>query len=381
MGSERFNVELQGVTPDLMQANGSYDAVTFKNLSAQRIAEILQIISQLCPPDGDDVCPINLTVTGACGVRTFTVFDDSGQIYCAEPEGVVTIEQAIIMITGHKPDFAVSGPPQVNSATSASVCANCQAQIEPDEAFCGSCGQAVVRHAPPPPPSAPSTQARPARKAAKKAPVDQQAYDSIVGLMAKPISLREYRSQFPVLQKGPKGEEFRTFIDAMFRADPPPEVHTRLTMPPRDWAIRKPGFFRRMLTGIVDFPLILVLIVAGAKFGETLNLDADSALTGILALSWIFVIAPVGYYALFESILGATPGGLIMGLRVVDEYGNSASPKISIMRILGKILWLVMLALSIFAARQRMDMMPGHMVKLHSGTELQPIDDGEVVIN
>ena len=27
MGSERFNVDLQGVSADLMQANGSYDAV------------------------------------------------------------------------------------------------------------------------------------------------------------------------------------------------------------------------------------------------------------------------------------------------------------------------------------------------------------------
>jgi hypothetical protein len=44
MGSERLKVELQGVTHDLMQANGSYDAVTFKNLSAQRIADILWLV-------------------------------------------------------------------------------------------------------------------------------------------------------------------------------------------------------------------------------------------------------------------------------------------------------------------------------------------------
>lgn len=381
MGSERFNVELQGVTPDLMQANGSYDAVAFKNLSAQRIAEILQIISQLCPPDGDDVCPINLTVTGARGDHTFTVFDDSGQIYCADPEGAMTIEQAILMITGQRPDFAIPGPSPVASAPASGVCANCQAKIEPDESFCGSCGQAVVRHAPPPPPSAPSPQKGPARKAGKKAPVDQQTYDSIVGLMAKPVSLREYRSQFPVLQKGPKGEEFRALIDSMFRADPPLEVHTRLTMPPRNWALRKPGFFRRILTGIVDFPIMLAVLMAGVALGKSLNLDEDSLFTGVLALSWIFVIVPVGYYAFCETLLGATPGGFLLGLRVVDEYGNKPSPSVSIFRILAKILWLVMLVLSIFAARQRMDMMPGHMVKLPSGAELQPIDDGEVVIN
>ncbi|GEM_PF-4563119 len=47
MGSGRFDVELQGVIPDLRQANGSYDAVSFKNLSAQRIAKILWLVMPL----------------------------------------------------------------------------------------------------------------------------------------------------------------------------------------------------------------------------------------------------------------------------------------------------------------------------------------------
>ncbi|EKD83019.1 MAG: hypothetical protein ACD_39C00933G0001, partial [uncultured bacterium] len=108
MGSERFDVELQGVTADLMQANGSYDAIPFKKLSPQRIAEILQIISQLCPPPGDDVCPVSLIVHGPRGDHTFAVYDDSGRICCVEPDGVVTIEQAIMMITGRPADFKIA---------------------------------------------------------------------------------------------------------------------------------------------------------------------------------------------------------------------------------------------------------------------------------
>ncbi|EKD81277.1 MAG: hypothetical protein ACD_39C01879G0001, partial [uncultured bacterium] len=115
--------------------------------------------------------------------------------------------------------------------------------------------------------------------------------------------------------------------------------------------------------------------------GEKMALDADSLSTGILALSWIFLIAPVGFYTLFEITLGATPGGLIMGLRVVDEYGNKPSPSVSILRILAKVLWLIMLALSLGTLRQRAQRMPGHLLRLPAGESLQPIDSGEVVIN
>ncbi|PKL48989.1 MAG: hypothetical protein CVV42_07415 [Candidatus Riflebacteria bacterium HGW-Riflebacteria-2] len=382
MVSERFNVELQGVTPDLMQANGSYDAVPFKNLSAQRIAEIMQIISQLCPPDGDDVCPVNLIVHGSRGDHTFSVFDGSGQLYCADPEGAVNIEQAIMMITGQKPDFAIAGPAPVTVPASPAICPSCQTKIEPDESFCGNCGQAVVRHAPPPPPS-PQAQAQPhpARRSIGKAPVDRQTYDAIVGLMGNPLPLSEYRAKFPYLQKGPKGPEYREVIDAMFRTDPPPELHTRLTMPPRDWGIKKPGKFRRSLTAIVDFPAILAIIVAGAAVGAKLPLDEDGLLIGILALSWIFLIAPIGYYTFFETTLGATPGGLIMGLRVVDGYGNKPSPSVSIVRILAKVVWIFMLIMTLVTLRHQVNRLPSYMVKLPSGESLQPIDDGEVVIN
>lgn len=379
MGSERFNIELQGVTADLMQANGSYDAVSFKNLSAQRIAEILEIISQLCPPDGDDVCPVNLIVHGPRGDHTFAVYDDSGQICSVDPDGYVTIEQAIVMITGRQADFKIAQSARSATSIVVDICPNCQAKVEPEESFCGGCGQAIVRHAPPPPPS--QAQSQPVRRSTGKAPVDRQTYDAIVGLMGNPLPLSEYRAKFPYLQKGPKGTEFREVIDEMFRADPPPELHTRLTLPPRDWGIRKPGKFRRALTAIVDFPLILALIMAGVAAGEKMALDADSLFTGILALSWIFLIAPIGFYTLFETTLGATPGGLLMGLRVVDEYGNKPSPSVSILRILAKVAWIFMLAMSLVALRHQVNRLPSYMVKLPSGESLQPIDDGEVVIN
>lgn len=376
MRSESFNVELQGVTADLMQANGSYDTVSFQNVSASRIAEILQIVSGLCPPDGDDVCPVNVSVHGPLGDKSFSVFDDSGQLYCADPEGAMSIEQAIIMVTGKKPDFAIPATNPAPQQTNPRSCPNCQTTVEPDESFCGNCGEAVTAN------SNATTQAKPAKPPkAKKAPIDQQTYNSIIGLMANPISLREYRNNHSYLQKGPKGQEFRQVIDAMFRTDPPPEVHTRLTMPPRCWAIKKPGKFRRALTAIVDFPLLLILMVVGIRAGESFGLDPDGLIPGIMALSWIFVIVPVGFYTLFETTLGASPGGLLIGLRVVDDYGNKASPSVSIIRIFSKLVWILTLILSILSLKFQMDRFPGHLVTLPSGETIQAIDDNEVVIN
>lgn len=136
MGNETFQVELQGVTPDLMNANGSYDPIRFNNVSADRICQILQIVARLSPPDGDDVCPPNISITGPRGLFSFSVFDASGRFYCADPDGEVSIEQAILMVTGQQ--FQIRA-----EKASAAVCNKCGAAFEADEAFCGNCGTAV----------------------------------------------------------------------------------------------------------------------------------------------------------------------------------------------------------------------------------------------
>lgn len=137
MGNEVFQVELQGVTPDLMRANGSYDPIRFDNLSADRICQMLQIIARLSPPDGDDVCPPNISITGPRGLFSFSVFDASGRFYCSDPDGEVSLEQAVMMVTGRpfQSERLKESP--------ASVCGKCGVAFEADEAFCGNCGAAV----------------------------------------------------------------------------------------------------------------------------------------------------------------------------------------------------------------------------------------------
>jgi hypothetical protein len=70
-----------------------------------------------------------------------------------------------------------------------------------------------------------------------------------------------------------------------------------------------------------------------------------------------------------------------MGLRVVDGYGNKPSPSVSIVRILAKVVWIFMLIMTLVTLRHQVNRLPSYMVKLPSGESLQPIDDGEVVIN
>lgn len=368
MASEKWNVDVQGTTPDLMQANGSYDAIEFKDVSPRRLAEMLLIVSRLSPP-GDDVCPPSVIIHGPRGDHTFTVFDNSGQLFCVEPEGAVSIEQAVLIVTGKPVDFAIPVEKKSSPSAGPRLCGNCQAEIEAGEAFCGGCGQSVTTAAP----SVPSQMSAHAAKGSGKKPaIAQETYDAILALMAKPLSLTEYREKYPYLLHGPKGEPFRQVIDAMFRTDPPAAVHARLTQPPRDWGIRKPGIFRRLLTLIIDFPLLLVLIVVGVNLGKVTGIDPDSLMAGIFAFSWFFA-AFVGYYAVSEVILGASLGGLLMGLRVVDDYGNSPTIGLCVTRQL----WKIFSVLGILASLRRNPNMP---ISAGPGIELAPLDFGEVVI-
>lgn len=123
---------------------------------------------------------------------------------------------------------------------------------------------------------------------------------------------------------------------------------------------------------IIDFPLLLILIVAGVNLGKAAAIDPDSLMAGIFAFSWFFT-AFVGYYASSEVILGASPGGLLMGLRVVDDYGNP--PTIGL--CLTRQLWKIFSILGILASLRRNPNMP---ITAGPGIELAPLDFGEVVI-
>ena len=73
---------------------------------------------------------------------------------------------------------------------------------------------------------------------------------------------------------------------------------------------------------IVGVPIVLLLVFLGVD----ITILTDESVAGKLLdrmLSWL-VLYP-GYYILFESTLQSTPGKLILGRIVVDEYGEKPS--------------------------------------------------------
>lgn len=69
----------------------------------------------------------------------------------------------------------------------------------------------------------------------------------------------------------------------------------------------------------IAIPLVFILMALGVNVAA-LNEDGTTASLLDRLISWL-VIYP-GYFLLFESTLGSTPGKLILGRVVVNEYGK-----------------------------------------------------------
>ena len=80
---------------------------------------------------------------------------------------------------------------------------------------------------------------------------------------------------------------------------------------------------------IVGVPLVLILVFLGVDISV---LADESALGKIIDRLISLLILYPGYYILFESTLQSTPGKLILGRIVVDEYGEKPSFKAIVKR-------------------------------------------------
>ena len=122
---------------------------------------------------------------------------------------------------------------------------------------------------------------------------------------------------------------------------------------------RVAGFFRRMLAVFVDglllVPLVLLFggassIVAGQSLprlgelgiGYLVHLAVDGGTAGAVALG-IGALVVVLYELFFVALSGQTPGQRLLGMRIIDGYGEPPS----LLRAVGRLLGLA-LAIGLF---------------------------------
>ena len=121
------------------------------------------------------------------------------------------------------------------------------------------------------------------------------------------------------------------------------------------------GFWRRAAASVVDAMLLvpLVLVFAGATsaiaggnfprwgeigFGYMVHLALDGGPAGWAALVTGAVIV-VLYMLIFVSAGGQTPGKRVLGLKVIDLYGETPSVPRALLRVVGQVLSMAVFSL------------------------------------
>lgn len=309
-----MSAELQGVSADLSRSTGSFDSTDLGAIDAPRLAEVLAAMTLLAPPEGDDACWPNLVVHGPKGDFVFTLADGEGSLVDEDGNAVADIPAAVEAVTG--------------------------------EAY----GGVVPTHRR----GAARAKAKDSAEAAKAPRSLDGAARNLLELLDEPLRLSEYRRRFPHVVAGERSEEYRRLVSEILAADVRPELKARLqNHPPRYWALQRPGLFRRFLSLVVDVPTYFVMMGVGlvaldpAHGNQPLTTAQALPMLGWLLGSFLF------YFLGLEWLLAATPGGLLTGLRVVDERGGRPSPLLCLKRFFLRGFRLVGFALTLFAASKQ----------------------------
>jgi uncharacterized RDD family membrane protein YckC len=126
-------------------------------------------------------------------------------------------------------------------------------------------------------------------------------------------------------------------------------------------AVRYVGLATRGIAFVVDAALInLVALIGGVGASLILSLlHLPGALKAVLAVigSVVYILWCVGYFVVFWSTTGQTPGARVMQIRVVTTFGERLKPRRALMRCLGVLLAALPLfagfVLILFDARRR----------------------------
>lgn len=102
------------------------------------------------------------------------------------------------------------------------------------------------------------------------------------------------------------------------------------------------GFVSRAIASFVDS--VIVILVAGAAFAVAVGIFAASSnaavlLFGLFGSYALVIFLVVAYYPLFEgSSHQATPGKMLMGIKVAREDGGMVTPGTAWLRMLGRLI-------------------------------------------
>ena len=309
MATSPITAQIQGVTRDLTRANGSYDAVDLGRLSPGRLAEVLAAMTLLSPPEGDgDLCWPNLLVTGPMGDAAFSLADESGRLVTEDGADVTDLGDAVSSVTG-VPFTGVIPAHRRGAAAGAAARAHPHRKTP-------KAAQAARAATPEPGPREPKADARP-----REGRLDPKAKE-LVELIRQPVPLKEYRARFAYLMAGPPDPELRRITDQLQSSDLLPEQKLMVqNLEPRAWAILHPGMGRRFLAFLIDVPLFFVFLGLGLAAIVSASEGSSEASQGMASLAWI-VVSYFVYFGATELLFSASPGGLVTGLRVVDERGR-----------------------------------------------------------
>jgi uncharacterized RDD family membrane protein YckC/predicted nucleic acid-binding Zn ribbon protein len=197
-------------------------------------------------------------------------------------------------------------------------CAGCGAGIPANEDTCPECGLSKSGH--------------------KQAKIENSNEDNakarqLMGLIGKQISLSELKRDFPWLMNRMNNSEQDRLLQALHpmmkgKTDIELIITSTVSGGARVAFLKKPGVFSRILTVLVDVPIflafflgVLALLIGSAKQGQGI-IPVTGELRGLVAGIWFFMSYFL-YFVQMEKMPGATIGGLIFGMRVVDHWGNS----------------------------------------------------------
>jgi predicted amidophosphoribosyltransferase len=223
-------------------------------------------------------------------------------------------------------------------ASEVETCFQCGAPARPTDAFCTNCGErndvpcpgcgiGVERLAKVCPDCGFNIEEGKSLGHVKE---DRQRAKEVLELIDSPVSLSQFKQKYPYLTQGDMDADYVRIIEqALSLGKSQPIVNLQLASYPRQWAIQKVGIFRRLLTLMIDAPVLLALVLGGlvlfiGKADEPGMLGLTGDARGFFALGWLF-FCYFAYCVGTEFIFGATLGGLVCGVRVVNRFGRRQS--------------------------------------------------------